>query len=349
MKRLFRVLFRLFGVVHFLRFWNRKKITILTLHGVAGEHPEANWAPLWPRITPEKLDAVLSQLGKHYEFVSFGNAVDMIAGSVPVKNNSLVLTFDDGYRNNITEAWPVLKKHNAPAIFFVATGFVETNRAFWIDRLDYALQKSPDAARRISANGVEFDLRGLSGEQLRDGYTHLRLSVKNAISDDDEMLGIFASMSESLEKSSGSAIVDVLERDPYASIAAWPDLQTASRDGVTVGSHSVDHFRLDSVPRNAVDEQLVQSKAAIEEKLKLQCDYFCFPNGSFNEFVLQRTKEAGYTAAVSTLRGLNSVGDDLFRLKRYTMPAKATAFDILLAISGFFELPVVHRFVGSNS
>ena len=52
MKRLVLLLIRISGVVALLRFLNRRKVTILMLHGVAGEHPEAGWAPLWPRTSP---------------------------------------------------------------------------------------------------------------------------------------------------------------------------------------------------------------------------------------------------------------------------------------------------------
>ena len=110
MKRLIALLLRATFVLHIVRFLNRKKVTILMLHGVAGDHAEAGWAPLWPRMTPERLDLVLSQLGRHYRFVSIDDAVDMIAGRKPALSNALTLTFDDGYRNNLTEALPVLEK-----------------------------------------------------------------------------------------------------------------------------------------------------------------------------------------------------------------------------------------------
>lgn len=349
MKRLIRQLVRLLGVVHLLRFCNRRKITILTLHGVAGSHPDAGWKPLWPRVSPDRLDVVLGQLSKYYEFVSLDEAVAMISGSAPVKNNSLALTFDDGYRNNFAEAWPVLKKYGAPATFFVSTGYIETGRAFWIDRLDYALQKSPDESRLVSANGATFDLRGLSREQLGDGYRKLRLGIKNELRNDHEMLAAFDSISATLESASGQAIDDVIDSDPYASVASWREFETAANDGVTIGSHTVDHNRLDAIPRDAVDAQLLQSKAEIEKNLNLDCRYFCFPNGSFDDFVLRRTESAGYSAAVTTKRGLNKIGDGLFRLKRYAIPAKSSAFDNLLSISGFFELPVVRRILGSSS
>ena len=343
MKRLIKQLVRICGVAHLLRFLNRRKITILTLHGVAGNHADAGWAPLWPRITPHQLDTVLGQFAKHYEFVSLSEAVAMLSGASPMKNNAMAVTFDDGYRNNVIEAWPVLKKHSAPATFFVSTGYVETGRAFWIDRLDFALQASPDESRLIESDGTTFDLRGLSREKLIDGYRRLRLSLKNSLDTDEEMLAAFDTISDSLELASGSSIGEIIDDDPYVSVADWQEFAAAARDGVTIGSHTVDHYRLDAIPRDAVDAQLTESKAEIERKVGRECEFFCFPNGSFDDYVVQRTRDAGYAAAVTTVRGLNKVGDDLFRLRRYAMPSKSHAFDNLLAVSGFFELPVIRR------
>ncbi|MBT8080175.1 MAG: polysaccharide deacetylase family protein [Gammaproteobacteria bacterium] len=349
MKKLLRLIVRCFGLVHILRFLNRRKVTILMLHGVAGDHPEAGWQPLWPRVTPGKLDTVLTQLGRHYEFVSLDDAVEMLSGSQPMRNNCLALTFDDGYRNNLTEAWPVLKKHGAPATFFVATGFVGSGRSFWIDRLDYALQTVDDRERLVAANGETFDLRGLARPQLAEHYTHLRLAIKNSVANDDEMLRIFDAISSSLEAKSGSTIDDVIETDPYVSVADWQELADVAREGVTIGSHTVDHFRLDAVPDEVVDSQLARSKADIESNLQRACTLFCYPNGSYTDAVCERTRRAGYRAAVTTEKGLNGIGDDLYRLKRYAMPAKATAFDNLLAISGFSELPLLRRLAGGRS
>ena len=126
-------------------------------------------------------------------------------------------------------------------------------------------------------------------------------------------------------------------------------LADVARDGVTIGSHTVDHFRLDAVAPDVVDVQLAKSKVDIEDNLKLECQLFCYPNGSFSDTVCKQTRGAGYRAAVTTNKGLNRVGDDLYRLKRFAMPAKATAFDNLLAISGFSELPLVRRLVGGGS
>lgn len=344
MKRLIALLLRATFVLHIVRFLNRKKLTILMLHGVAADHAEAGWAPLWPRMTPERLDLVLSQLGRHYRFVSIDDAVDMIAGRKPALHNALALTFDDGYRNNLTEALPVLEKHGVPATFYIATGFVETGASYWIDRLDYALQKAPDEARQVDAVGERHDLRQLDRTQLAEAYKRLRLGVKNSVTDDAQMLAEFDRISTQLEKAADTSIRDIIDTDPYVSVATWRELREAARRGVEIGSHTVDHCRLTGVDPERVAQQLADSMQHLEQHVELECRHFCYPNGDHDAAVAEQVREAGYASAVTTENGLNAIGDDLMTLRRFAMPVKADAFSNLMAISGFLHLPVIRRF-----
>ena len=349
MKRLIALLLRATFVLHAVRFLNRNKVTILMLHGVAGEHEDAGWAPLWPRMTPERLDEVLGQFARHYRFVTLDDAVEMIAGRKPMIHNAMVLTFDDGYRNNLTEALPVLEKHGVPATFYIATGFVETGASYWIDRLDYALQKAPDEARLVEAVGAQHDLRGLDRGQLAEAYKRMRLGVKNSVPDDEQMLAEFDRISAQLEEAADTSIRDIIDTDPYVSVASWQELKDVARRGVEIGSHTVDHCRLTGIDRERVAQQLKDSMQQVAAGVELECRHFCYPNGDHDAGVAEQVREAGYTSAVTTDNGLNGVGDDLMTLRRYAMPARKDAFANLMAISGLTQLPVLRRIAGRLS
>lgn len=350
MKRLLLFLVYVSGLLSLWRYLHRKQITILALHGVADAKQAAGWRPLWERPSAAHLDTILTQFGRHFTFLSLDEAVDIITGRAPAVDHGLVLTFDDGYRNNVTDALPVLAAHDAPCTLFVATGFVESGRAFWIDRLDYAIQHAPDAARDIRHGTLHFDLRGLTREDLRTAYRDLRLAVKDAASDDDdEMLRIFATMSDELESAGGASIADVIDDDPFVSVASWSELARAAEEGAIIGSHTRDHRLLAAIPAAEIDEQLTASKREIEERLAMECRYHAYPNGSHDDFVVERVKAAGYAAAVTTRTGLNRVGDDPYRLKRYALPTGQSAFRNLVTISGVLELPIVRRLNGDGS
>lgn len=319
------------------------------LHGVADARAGTGWQPLWPRLSTKVMDQVLGQLARYYTFVSLADVVAMISGARPVIDNALVLTFDDGYRNNITEALPVLKKHRATGAFFVTTGYVGARKAYWIDRLDYALQKAPEEARYIKHGRYEFDLRSCDHDELMHGYRQLRLKIKGDCSDDHQMLEIFGAIASTLESAAGVTVDEIIDDDPYVSIASWHDLQAALENGIEIGSHTINHFRLDAVDEDLIDEELIRSKAEIEDRLGIRCAFLCYPNGNCNDRIRSRTRMAGYDAALTTVNGLNAVGADLYALKRYTFPSKVSARENLLAISGMNEISLIRRILDARS
>ena len=330
------------------RHWNRKKITILMLHGIAGDSHDTNWSPLWERPPVDRMVSVLEQLKSHYTLLTLEEAVRILEGSAPPVDHGLVLTFDDGYRNNFSVALPRLNEISVPATFFVATGFVETQQAYWVDRLDYALQQAPDEQRLLEGHGHRFDLRGLDREALASSYRNLRQTLKKREREDKGLLRVVDAFSESLEGLTGTSVTEIIDTDPNISVATWAEQKAAVDAGATIGSHSVDHFRLTAIPKSDVDGQLVESKKAIEEELGVECDFFCYPNGSVDDFVRERTREAGYRAAVTTVRGLNSIGDDLHSLKRHGMPMSEDERKNLLQISGILESRLAKAILGTG-
>src|SRR5690606_15431462 len=60
----------------------------------------------------------------------------------PLPPNPVCVTFDDGYRDNLEIALPILQRHGVPAIFFIATSYLEERRLFWWDRVAYLVKAS---------------------------------------------------------------------------------------------------------------------------------------------------------------------------------------------------------------
>lgn len=84
-------------------------------------------------VDPERFEAQIATLAATYQIVSLTEiGRDIGAGSL--RPNTLAVTFDDGYANNLSIAAPVLQKFNVPATLFICTGFLGRD-AFWWDQL----------------------------------------------------------------------------------------------------------------------------------------------------------------------------------------------------------------------
>jgi len=258
----------------------------------------------------------------------------MIEGHRPMQPYSMVFTFDDGYRNNLTHALPILRRYNAPATFFIPTGFVENPRPFWFDRLDYALQQVPIDGREVRVGDVMVRLDGSSREALRESFKRFRRAGKKLQMSDYDFLREMEELSAKLETESGRALADIQKEDDWSAVMTREQICQVARDSVAIGSHTVDHIRLDLVEEGVARDQLVESKRDIESYTHKPCRSFCYPNGSYSEEIMLLARDCGYISAVTTNEGRNSVGDDVFQLHRINLPICVSTSELLAKLSG---------------
>jgi peptidoglycan/xylan/chitin deacetylase (PgdA/CDA1 family) len=328
-----RLLYRS-GVLWLWRWLHRHRVVILTAHGVMDAEDSPPWVPLRPQLSRRRLDDCLRILSRHYRFVSLGEAVDMLAGRAPVRPYSLVLTFDDGYRNNFKHALPILRRHGVPATFFLATGHIEHRRPFWFDRLDYALQQLPPGTHELRVGPRTIRVDATDRAARRASYKRLRDEAKALVRHDLEMLREMEALAECLEAQSGRRLAHVFEHDDWTATLTWDEIRAAAGNDVAFGSHTVDHVRLSFVDAETMDDQLRRSKQAIEAETGRPCRYFCYPNGSFDRQAAETVRACGYEAAVTTQEGSNRPGCDLMALRRVDLSPSRDLTQTLLDVAG---------------
>jgi len=250
------------------------------IHGVMDERDNHSWKPLRPQLSRNKLEEYLRVLSKRYRLISLADAVEMLQGHRPMQPYSMVLTFDDGYRNNLTHALPILRRYNAPATFFVPTGFLDNPKPFWCDRLDYALQQARVDGREVSIGSFAMRLDGTSRYALRESYKRLRRTAKEQQMSDLEFLREVEQLAVRLEAESGRALADIQADDDWSAIMTWEQVREVGDDGVTIGSHTVDHIRLGLIEAEITHDQIARSKRHVELHTGKPCQIICFPNGS---------------------------------------------------------------------
>jgi O-antigen/teichoic acid export membrane protein/peptidoglycan/xylan/chitin deacetylase (PgdA/CDA1 family) len=337
-RRIILAVCRAIGLLHLWRYLHRQEVVILTIHGVMDATTPVTWAPLRPQLPPSTLDRSLTMLHRHYRFVSLQAAVEMLAGRTPIQPYSLAVTFDDGYRNNLTHALPILRRHGVPATLFLSTGHVEHRRPFWFDRLDYAIQQAPYGDRTLVVAETPIRFTGSERPSLRVAYRRLRATAKASPRDDADTVRELEVLAERLEDESGRRLLDIFEQDPWSAVATWGDLKAVAGTDFELGSHTVDHVRLHLVDAETIREQLTQSKCIIESQVHRPCRYLCYPNGGFDARTIALAQDSGYEAALTNIEGNNRRGADLFTLRRRVFPITANATELLADLSGFSAL-----------
>ena len=339
MKRyvLIKVL-RFLGVFRLLRWLNRNSVTILYVHGIAEAEEGDKW---WPTRMPHAtvlLKRQLETISRYYRWISLDDAAEMISGRKKLEPYSMVLTFDDGYRNNMTEALPLALAHGIKPVFYITTGFVDNRKPFWFDRFDYIIQKIREP-ETIEICGIRFEFRPDDRAATARTYSDLRAFAKSHFTADEEFVSFFDSTCSRLEQKYGESLASLQSRDKWSATLSEADLRSLSDTGeATIGSHTVDHVRLDVIDPGQRLRQLVDSKEYLESVTGSECVHFCYPNGNLNRDTAKMAEEVGYRTATTTVPGFNVPGDDPFRLKRMHLPNYADESRLLALLSGFYGL-----------
>ena len=318
--------------------WRRNDIAILMLHGVMDkESADSSWLPMRKQLSPNRLDNALKVLKKKYKFIALGTAVDMLMGNKPIEPHCMVLTFDDGYRNNLTHALPVLVKYGVPATIFLSTGHITRREPFWYDRMDYAIQHlRKDHVIHIESKEIRFFRN--DRKALATAFKDLRYTLKDSPDNYASTLHKIHEIVVDLETHAEKKLSDIFEIDPWTSLMTWDEVKRATQKNVTFGSHTVDHLLLGKLEEHIIREQLLLSKESIENHTGIPCPFLCYPSGNFSPQAMNIAGQCGYTSAVTTINGLNhQEKTPLLALFRNSFPSSEQTVSILGGASGLIS------------
>jgi peptidoglycan/xylan/chitin deacetylase (PgdA/CDA1 family) len=266
-------------------------------------HHVRPWRPAMPgyvpnrllEITPEFLDTVIRVVrGNGFDLVSMDEALERLATASA--KPFAALTFDDGYRDTVVHALPVLEHHNAPFTVFVATGFADRSAGMWWLELEEALRRA-DAVQ-----SGEADLRRTLATRTAEEKTRAFLAIYNDLraGPESRLLASIAALAAKWDVD-GREIVGKICMD-------WAEIVALSRHPLAaIGAHSKTHKMLAKWPAEIAREEMRGSKRAIEERIGKPVGHFAYPVGDSTsagarEFALAR--EAEFSAAVTTRPGM---------------------------------------------
>ena len=113
-------------------------------------------------VNPKYFEKQIKHLVKHYKVVPLSEVFSN-------NKNAVALTFDDGYKNNIEYAYPILKKYNVPATVFIIYDFIDSNTFAWWDRLEFS-GKNADfkKLKNMHPDEIEREIYKLTGLRKND-------------------------------------------------------------------------------------------------------------------------------------------------------------------------------------
>lgn len=289
----------------------QRRLFIVGYHAVVEETDRAIDAGMMPQqlISKSLFEKEIDQIGAQFDFLSIDQAVDFLEGRFHLKRDSVVVTFDDGYRGIYDHAYPVLKKKGVPAVFYLCSDYVGTSLLFDHDRLFYLIQMAVNASLPIEGLLLQRDVPFDSANPITRGAPLEVTRRLLEICSKTELDGFIRLLQEKL--SVGGA-----DFPSEAAIVGWDEVKEMAEGGMTFGSHTASHCLLTEVDPKVVMEELRSSKASLEARLDRKIEHLAYPDGRVNPFIVEAARACGYRSACTTAHSVNRIGGNLHLLGR---------------------------------
>jgi peptidoglycan/xylan/chitin deacetylase (PgdA/CDA1 family) len=279
----------------------RNGTLILCYHRVA----EGVEDPFHLCVRPENFAAHLEEMSRARQPATLADV------SVPSRRPRVVVTFDDGYRDNLTNALPIAESKGVPITVFVTSGILGNHHGFWWDRLGTLLRSRPPHVREIDlpvggqnvrlplgSSGIRADLDSVRRHLLPLRVTEIERAL-DAVSEQWQV---------------GSA------PPPDAGTLTPEDLlQLAASDTATIGAHTVDHVRLRDRPAREQQDTISGSKRELEQSIGRDVPHFAYPFGrrdDFDDRSVDAVRSAAFDTACTAIPGTARSSADPYRLPR---------------------------------
>ena len=284
--------------------------------------------------TEDEFRRQLEFITRHFTVIDSDDLCAIMSGSPP-PGNSLLITFDDGYRTCVDVALPLLQEFGATATFFIATDYVAKRRLYWWDTIHYLVKSSPRSRIALDyPSALVHDWAGDGPAARRQAITRLLTLVKSEPAMDiDRFLASLASAAGvEWTRAIETRIADEL-------IMTWQDVRTLRDAGMDIQSHTRTHRVLQTLTPDALAEELAGSSADLEREVGAPARVVAYPVGySIAEQPSIRTavETAGYKIGFTNASGVNYLWrkPDRYDLRRIAMErgAPMTMFRAALAL-----------------
>lgn len=266
-----------------------------------------------PETDPHLLSVSPDHFREHLEVVRRiaqplsldGLSLDLERGDF--SRRGVVITFDDGYLDNLENALPILRAAEIPATIYIATGYVGSNREFWwddLERLILGRGKLPKIVRlTIDGRRCEWDLGADS--EVDPEWNVLATGARSA------RQRIFCELHATLRPFAAPRQQEVLEQlrhltgapseaRPFYRCLTGPELKAMAREPlITFGAHTISHCDLAGRTRAEQQAEIAGSKEELEKIIGRPVEHFSYPYGSCNDDSAALCAENNFRSAVT--------------------------------------------------
>jgi len=242
--------------------------------------------------TPSAFETQLDYLMGECNVISLDEILELVTDGKPLPENAVLITFDDGYRDNYTTALPALARRGLPAVLFAATGFVDGLVCPFWDWVIEAFRISEKERAALPLLGIRAwrtanEREAVGAEWIKASMMCPHLEFRRALRE----------LSRAIE-------VPLPAAPPPGLMMNWDELKAMTEGGFAIGAHSATHPVLLRTSPDRARREIEISKALLEQRTNSRVTSFAFPNGLFSTLHEGMLKTAGYTFGFRVEGGL---------------------------------------------
>jgi len=231
---------------------------------------------------------------RHYSVITCEHLLSWLRGEKDLPRHPLVITFDDGYSDNLAFAYPILKERNLPAIIFLTTGFIGGDLPFYWDYVAYLFSHTQQISARLPITGEAAWTTAAEREKVMISWVDCVKKLPEA------------ERRQAVSEIAAVLDVRVPERVFSNLYLTWEQIRMMDQNNIEFGAHTVNHPILTRISRDGVQEEVNKSKQQIENEIQRPISTFAYPNGQRSDFsdeVISIVREAGIEIAFTLLPG----------------------------------------------
>jgi peptidoglycan/xylan/chitin deacetylase (PgdA/CDA1 family) len=279
--------------------------------------------PLFPeQVDARRFEQHLRLLRRWFHLLPLAEALRRL-GERSLPSRAVCITFDDGYADNAEVALPILQRYQAPATFFVASGFLDGG-CMWNDAVIEVVRNAPGERLNLSRSG--FGVVDIGCPVRRRAVIDMLLAALKYLPPE-----------ERIER------VKLMARRFTPTMLSSDQLLALHRAGMEIGAHTVSHPILTSISNAEARAEIANGRARLQEIIQAQVALFAYPNGKpgqdFEQRHVNMLREQGFDGAVTTAWGAARPDTDPFYLPRFTPWDRSSSGFLLRLASNLFMPP----------
>ncbi len=299
----------------------KNKLLILLYHGVTESKNTGIINFQGKHLIKDEFDRQISFISKNCSLISIDQWIDIKKNNLEIPPYPTIISFDDGFRNNLTVAAPILKKYSAPCIFYISSGMIDSDNMFWVDIVETCIENTLKTSLTLNLDKQKvFNLN--SYENKVNALLDIKKWCKSQKNNKKDKV-----IYELIQQ---TEIIPNKNSHPNYQTLSWEEVRSLSSDDLfTIGGHTHTHTILSSLNNDDLRYEIKHCLKILSNELNQNISHFSYPEGQYNHFnneVINILKDNHVICCPSAINGVNDYSDDLFHLKRVMVGFENTPF-----------------------